>query len=580
MPTFNRGFYFVSLVLAVLLAIGTGPLARAQASGVPDVQPPAGLEPIRQPEQASTYPGSERAASKLGDVALNVDRPRLNVPPGLMKGDTICVKKLIVEGNQVFSDDEIIEKDFDGLVEPGCNTWYPVSAYAEAARNLEERYREAGYLLSQVTIPEQKILRSSGEFRIRIFEGRIARAHIEPGTRNLKRLLDGYLEPITSAGVAHNANLERQLLLMNDIPGMSVRGVLRAGTEVGTSELVVKTQTERYEGYLLANNRGSRYTGEMRAMAIARANRIAGPDRLEAMVLSSLEGSKQRYGHLIYQRYVGYSGLSVEAGVRHGPSEPRANLRELEVEAVNNQAHVLFDYPLRRSKAMNFGLRFGLEVNNNRVDVLDTRFSEDRTRVVTIGTYADFYGDNHRSRLKLMLRHGLPGLGATPDDDPQRSRLSGSSNFTSLQMEAATYFGLNRFWTVDAQLSGQYAFQSLLSTEELLLGGERFGRGYDPAEIAGDHGVGLALEVQRTVSTQRGWLQHLQGYGFYDVGLTWNQDRYAQRRMSLASAGLGVRVRLLDNVDLSVEYARPLTRSVASQGDRDGRFYGQFSLRI
>jgi hemolysin activation/secretion protein len=67
-------------------------------------------------------------------------------------------------------------------------------------------------------------------------------------------------------------------------------------------------------------------------------------------------------------------------------------------------------------------------------------------------------------------------------------------------------------------------------------------------------------------------------YGFYDVGVVWNQDAVTsqKKRESLASAGIGARANVTDALDANVSVAVPLTRDVETQSDSDPRFY--FSL--
>jgi len=156
------------------------------------------------------------------------------------------------------------------------------------------------------------------------------------------------------------------------------------------------------------------------------------------------------------------------------------------------------------------------------------------------------------------------------------SRRNGKYNFSKVNLEYSRlqYLsfitpGLNILGSV----IGQYAFSQLLSDEEFGVGGDEFGRVYDPSELTGDHGLAGKLELQWGQNTAFEDFEALTGYQlyvFYDLGAVWQIDSRAKAltssRQSLASVGMGVRFNLWDNVSGLVEVATPLTRDVAARG--------------
>ena len=98
------------------------------------------------------------------------------------------------------------------------------------------------------------------------------------------------------------------------------------------------------------------------------------------------------------------------------------------------------------------------------------------------------------------------------------------------------------------------------------MGGEAFGRAYDPSEITGDDGAAFRLELQRDGTGRL--LQQYQLYGFYDAGEVWT--RGSNDSSALGSAGIGVRVLVDDTWLGTLEVSKPLTRSVEAMGE-DGR---------
>ncbi|MCY1399895.1 hypothetical protein D9M71_149630 [compost metagenome] len=129
-------------------------------------------------------------------------------------------------------------------------------------------------------------------------------------------------------------------------------------------------------------------------------------------------------------------------------------------------------------------------------------------------------------------------------------------------------------------MTGQTAFgQRLLTPEQFGVGGNQFGRGYDPSEITGDSGVAGKVELQYNREHQvKDQVVPVQYYGYWDIGKVWNEKpRYASSE-SLASAGFGAHIQLAKDLFISPELAFPLTRSVSAEelendNGKEPRFY-------
>ena len=79
----------------------------------------------------------------------------------------------------------------------------------------------------------------------------------------------------------------------------------------------------------------------------------------------------------------------------------------------------------------------------------------------------------------------------------------------------------------------QYALDALLSFEEFTAGNYTVGRGYDPATLSGDSGVGLTAELRgpRWMPIEQSKLT-LQPYVFGDAAWVWNKHDGDRRRAS------------------------------------------------
>jgi hemolysin activation/secretion protein len=101
--------------------------------------------------------------------------------------------------------------------------------------------------------------------------------------------------------------------------------------------------------------------------------------------------------------------------------------------------------------------------------------------------------------------------------------------------------------------------------ERFKIGGDRLGRGFEVAEIAGDRGVGAKIEGRRSLPQAPARFGRASVYGFYDIGAAFKRD--ALGRESAATAGVGVSARA-ERAQSTLELAKPLTHGDV-EGNRD-----------
>ena len=176
--------------------------------------------------------------------------------------------------------------------------------------------------------------------------------------------------------------------------------------------------------------------------------------------------------------------------------------------------------------------------------------------------------------MSAEISQGLDILGASGSDSPSLSRPGASPEFTKVTLDYSRY---QKVWNNVAVLltaTGQKSSGTVLSAEEIGLGGERFGRAYDPSEITGKDGAAGRIELQYDGSLADSLLSQYQFYGYYDIGAVWAD--VPAGRQSLASAGFGVRGQFQHGLFGYVELAKPLTRLVAAEragGDNPRVFF-------
>jgi hemolysin activation/secretion protein len=127
----------------------------------------------------------------------------------------------------------------------------------ELARELTALYRSRGYLLSQVIVPPQSL--AERRLTLRVVEGYIAEVHVE-GDPRLAPVLGALGDKIKASRPLHAADLERYLLIANDLAGMQLRSVLTPSQSVARATRR-STTTARSTSARVSSPPRSRSTG-------------------------------------------------------------------------------------------------------------------------------------------------------------------------------------------------------------------------------------------------------------------------------------------------------------------------------
>ncbi len=484
-----------------------------------------------------------------------------------------------VVGNSVYSATEL-----SPLYATYLHQEVTLATIYQLARSITAKYRNDGYLLCQTIVPAQQI--KDGMIRLQVVEGYISRVVVEGDYRDFRELLRRTVGDVTENKPLQAAALERALLLANDLPGLSVKGLLRpAEHDVGAAELVVVVTAQPVTLSFGGDNRGSRYIGPHQL-----STQLEGRSLLGLLEESSIyyvnatpdfkfSETALHYAQVTHGETLNRMGTKLDLYYRYTKSTPIDSLQPFELVGVGTTAGFRLSHPFQRSRRSNVSIHSGLEVHNADSQVQGQDISEDRLRVFSLGTLYDFIDRfGGISMVGLELRQGLDICNASQPDSSQ-SRANGRSDFTSIRLEGYRLQNLSQGYSVLFAFSGQFSFDPLLVSEEFGVGGNQYGRAYDPFEIHSDQGMAAKLEVQYGSPFPESWLRDYQLYLFTDYGAIW--DEHGDNWDSLTSAGFGARLNITVWLSGSVEWAKPLTRAVTAEepDGRGGRYFFMVQAR-
>lgn len=488
---------------------------------------------------------------------------------------------------------ETIRFTLAGIVVEGA-TVYPQDAFLPLYRNLLDtevslkdiygiaqaitaKYARDGYVLSLALVPAQRI--ASGIVRIQVVEGYVDKIIYEGDEKQVSPRVRVIAEKIGRARPLNLATLERYLLLLDDLPGMTARGVLRPSATPGASDLVIVVERKTFDGFASADNRGSRFIGPYEFSLGGNANSILGLDeRTGLRTIIASQTKELRLIEISHDEPLSNEGTRLSLTALQAWVEPGFTLKPLGIASTQTAGSAAFSHPFIRSRAENLSARARFDAKNVRVTQNDgaSTISEDRIRALRLGSSYDFVDAIvERPAVSLFggeISQGINGLGARPTGSANLSRPNGKSGFTKLNFDGQRLQTIGGGFNLLTAAIGQYSVSSLLASEEFSFGGPQFGRGFDPAELTGEHGIAGKVELQWGQSAGE-TIRDYQFYIFYDFGTVWRITPSSGDlpRASATSTGIGVRINLLENYSANVEVGKPLTGGVRALGEDDSK---------
>ncbi|MBI1209437.1 MAG: hypothetical protein GC191_19405 [Azospirillum sp.] len=546
--------------LAVAAGVSLAPAA-ALAQQLPGATEPGRLFERVQPPPAPPEP--------LPDIQLPKLAPRQL--PANASTTTVVVNAVDIQGASVYESEELRELYQDLLGKP-----VSLAALFGVADRLEATYRGDGYILTRVIVPEQRISHQDPRFQINVIEGFISKVEVTGDFGGAEDAVRGYVEALQSDEAtrrpARLSEIERALLLANDVSGVSAFGTFRpAANEFGGSVLVVSGDRRSVDGYSLIDNRGSRLVGPWSNTTNIGENSMLGiGERLDLTGLMTLQQPReQKLIQATWTQPLGSSGLRFKGLAGYGKAHPGYTLRPLNVnsDAVNLSGEL--DYPIVRSRYLNMYFDTGFYYLNTQTQVLGNLFTKDHIRYGFADARLDWRDSlDGTSIVKVELRQGLPILNSSRTGDELLSRAEGTGLFTTIRPEFSRLQDLGWGFSFLTRVTGQYSFNKLLASQEYSLGELTTGRGYDPATATGENGWGGTGELEYTINTGFEWVPLVQVYTFFDYGRVYNFDTGA-RNERLYSAGTGLRLSAFESFDFDFWAAQPLKRTSAFRPEQD-----------
>lgn len=499
--------------------------------------------------------------------------PEQAPPPEKAGGIRFRLRELVLDGGTIYPPAEL-----RGLYQELIGREISLLDLYKLRDTITAKYRSDGYVLSLAVIPAQRI--ASGVVHLALVEGYIGSVRFEGPYTDRFGLLKDYAERIRASRPLRGAVLERYVMLMDDLPGITVHTVLKAAKsgEPG-SDLTVAIERKPVAANLALDNRGTASVGPFQIDASVDLNDQFGAfDQTSFRTILTPHVDELRYFDLAHTEQIGFDGTTWVVGARRNWSVPGADIRLYDITSTSSTLRTGLAYPLIRSRSETLRLTGDLTLRNSWSHSNGEPLTNDRVRFATLGASWDVSDSWQGSNLvQAGLSRAFDTLGATVDD---KSRPDTALTFTKITASAQRIQPLPGNFSVLAAFDSQFTTDKLVSAEQFGVGGKIYGRAFDSSAITGDKGASVKSELQYTPTLDVPHLKYLQLFVFGDYGRTWTYvDNFSQTYQYLASAGGGFRFGLGERVSGSFELDTPLASKTIGDDNPGVRAFFTLSAR-
>ena len=404
--------------------------------------------------------------------------------------------RFVVRGFHVRGAEAFPEAELQALIAEGIGQELTLADIDALAQRITRRYRDAGYPLARAYLPAQEI--RDGIVDVAVLEGRLGALRIDNQSTlrdsQVAARLAGLKEGEAIAGDA----LERELLLLSDLPGVEVASTLRPGASVGTTDLDVRLSGKSpYGGSVELDNYGDRYSGSARLGGNFTAGNLFGLS--DTVALRALASELMEYGRLAWQVPVGPAGTQLGAAWSQMHYRLGKDFADLDAHGTARIGSLYLLHPFVRGRSANLNGQLNYDAKR-LVDDIDSTGTRSRKSIDlwTAGLSGDridgLFGGG-MSRASLAYSAGtlhLDADAAALDDAGYRT----AGSFDKVNLAAARLQRLVGDFTLYGSVQAQAAGKNLSSAEKMALGGPLGVRAYPQGEALSDDAWLVTLELR------------------------------------------------------------------------------------
>ena len=486
----------------------------------------------------------------------------------------VRINSFDIQGNTVFSAQTLINI----LKEYIANNFPDSELNLEDMKLLTDQitltYKEKGYFLARCYLPKQDI--QGGQLKLIVAEGVLNKIEVSGNKYYSEKLLKGYFEPKKTPYIINEYDLEKGLILINDLPKNKTELLLTKGEKKGSVNIVLKSSDSFASQFQLAyNNYGAEHISKNR---YSLTGKITDPYGGMTFFAKGISGDNPQ------DCIVGFTNLDIPLNLRgtqmsfsfiKSTAQLGQGLDVLSIEGQTDIYGALLKQPIIFKRNLRINANIGINHTFSETTAMDS---------VAIKTYKL---NSVKANIDLnMLDHYFGKTQAycayqvsIVDKGPGIEKTNKALHKVSIYASRMQHF--SRLMHFSFRISGQWSSDDLIPIDQFSIGGYEAVRGHAPSSFMGDMGYNLSLEwMQSPKSDQKYFGQPLSSilqWGlFIDHGwIRLNKEPlFGSSSKSLGGCGLGLRLFYKDILSCFMDLAFPINKQ--DDGD-DVTFY--FSLK-
>jgi len=538
----NSFAVIAGLGLAVVGSVG------AQAQGV--ITPGKVLETVR-PRPAPALPATDTTPVVTSEMPLPT-----NLDPNAPRFE---VKQFDFRGNHAVESGEL-----HGLIDTYAGKPYNLFELQKVLSVITEHYRQRGYPVARAVLPAQQL--KGGALLIEVIEGRVDKVAFTGNRRYGSERLARWGAPLVGRDVRLDV-LEERMLLINDLPGMQARAVLRPGDTYGTTTTEVTVAEDPVDGRISFNNYGRDEVGENRVDAAIQFNNPLGiGDQLGLQSSVSEHNLLKLYG-INYSLPIGVYGTRLAASYTYVDYDVGGDLRALDLSGKSQLASISLSHPLLRSRRENLYATFTVRSFSGKQYFSGQSLSDNDVTLMEAGL--------SWNRIHESGNISSAGLRVSTNFRDSDSGTRDNANLFKVEGEFQHLMRLSERWELKLETSAMYSPDALADAERFSLGGPSSVRGYPAAWSLGDRGVFGSVEGRYRFHVAA---MPVAFSLFSDAGYVSRKyaDTSTPKSANLSSVGVGLNFSPLPWLRADVAGALPTGDMKSADGHAGGRVW--FSL--
>jgi hemolysin activation/secretion protein len=415
-----------------------------------------------------------------------------------------------------------------------------------AAETITKYYHDHGYTLARAIIPAQKVVK--GVVNIQIIEGHFGKILVTGNQRFGTKFITDRTALLQPGVLVRTDKLENNLLLLNDLPGLSAKVVLEPGAQFGTSDAEIQINEKLLDGNVTVNNFGREETGQRKADISLNINSPFGWGDQLALSGSIAERRLLRYWKVGYSAPLNTEGTRLIFGRSKAEFEVSGALAALGITGVVDTEEMTISHPFMRSRAENHTLTATAKITHLKQSALGSALSDNTVKVIN-ATY--LVNAIHRDASVTNASFGLTTNFHSVSSNPT----SKTAVFARMEIDISHTTPVYQNWDMFVRANIVHSKEMLPDTEKFSLGGPTSVRAFRSAEVRGDGGYLAALELRRPFSVA-------ERYGVFrltaEAGeVTYQRPGYNNNHDRLRSLGFGATVYPAKGVSASLDVAVP-----------------------